>query len=214
MEYSVLNKKQKDRMKAISNQEYVMEWEDPEFMDYLLGELPKVRKYQKDKEMEQEISSLEKALTTYDVFLSEKSTFLIEIAKRISDIHKIKDSWYGLSLYEIETYMKLHSFCLISGEGGIGKSYFIKCFEEELEQKNIAHLCIYGKFEKNTNNIDVEEIIKVSEAGFVFIVDAINEMSEEGQHNLLGVLTELKKYPRIRIIISNISSREYLLNRH
>lgn len=27
-------------------------------------------------------------------------------------------------------------------------------------------------------------------------------MSEEGQHNLLGVLTELKKYPRIRIVIS------------
>lgn len=202
MEYSVLNKKQKDRMEAISNREYVMEWENPEFMNYLLGELPKVRKYQKDKDVEQEISSLEKALATYDAFLSEKSTFLSEIAKRISDIHKIKDSWYGLSLYEIETYMKLHSFCLISGEGGIGKSYFIKCFEEELEQKNIAHLCIYGKFEKNTNNIDVEEIIKVSEAGFVFIVDAINEMSEEGQHNLLGVLTELKKYPRIRIIIS------------
>lgn len=202
MEYNILNKKQKDRMKAISNQEYVMEWEDPEFMDYLLGELPKVRRYQKDKDVEQEISALEKALTTYDVFLSEKSTFLIEIAKRISDIHKIKDSWYGLSLYEIETYMKLHSFCLISGEGGIGKSYFIKCFEEELEQKNIAHLCIYGKFEKDTKNIDIEEIIKASDAGFVFVVDAINEMSEEGQHNLLGVLTELKKYPRIRIIIS------------
>ncbi len=202
MEYNILNKKQKDRMKAISNQEYVMEWEDPEFMDYLLGELPKVRRYQKDKDVEQEISALEKALTTYDVFLSEKSTFLIEIAKRISDIHKIKDSWYGLSLYEIETYMKLHSFCLISGEGGIGKSYFIKCFEEELEQKNVAHLCIYGKFEKDTKNIDIEEIIKASDAGFVFVVDAINEMSEEGQHNLLGVLTELKKYPRIRIIIS------------
>lgn len=61
--------------------------------------------------------------------------------------------------------------------------------------KNIEHLCIYGKFEKDTNNIDVEEIIKASDAGFVFIVDAINEMSEEGQYNLLGVLTELKKYP-------------------
>lgn len=202
MEYSVLNKKQKDRMKAISNQTYVMEWEEPQFMDYLLGELPKVRRFQNDSEVEHEISLLEKALTTYDAFLSEKSTFLDEIAKRISDIHNLKDSWYGLSLYEIETYVKIHSFCLISGKGGIGKSYFIKCFEEQLEQKNIAHLCIYGKFEKNTNNIDVEEIIKASDAGFVFIVDAINEMSEEGQHNLLGVLMELKKYPRIRIIIS------------
>ena len=55
---------------------------------------------------------------------------------------------------------------------------------------------------RTQKNIDVEEIIKASDAGFVFIVDAINEMSEEGQHNLLGVLSEFKKYPRIRIIIS------------
>lgn len=202
MNYSVLNKNQKDRMRAISNHAYFMRWEEPEFMDYLLGELPKVRKYQNDKEVESEISELEKVLKTYNAFLSEKSTFLDEIAKKISDIHNLKDSWYGLSLYEIETYMKLHSFCLISGAGGIGKSYFIKCFEEQLEQKNIEHLCIYGKFEKNTNDIDVEEIIKASDAGFVFIVDAINEMSEEGQNNLLSILTELKKYPRIRIVIS------------
>ena len=148
-----MNKKQKDRMKAISDPAYVMKWEAPEFMDYLLGELPKVRKYQKDKEVEYEIASLEKVLTTYDAFSSEKATFLGEVAKKISDIHNLKDSWCGLSLYEIETYVKLHSFCLISGEGGIGKSYFIKCFEEQLEQRNIEHLCIYGKFEKNTNNI-------------------------------------------------------------
>lgn len=44
MDYNVLNKNQKDRMKAISDSAYVMKWEDPEFMDYLLGELPKVRK--------------------------------------------------------------------------------------------------------------------------------------------------------------------------
>lgn len=202
MNYRVLNKNQKDRMNAISNPDYVMEWENPEFMDYLMGELPKIRRYQKDKEAEHEISSLEKVLATYDAFLSEKSAFIEEVAKKISDIQNLKGSWYGLSLYEIETYMSLHSFCLISGEGGIGKSYFIKCFEEQLEQNNIEHLCIYGKFEKNTNNINVEEIIKASDEGFVFVFDAINEISEEGQNNLIDILTELKKYPRIRIIIS------------
>lgn len=202
MDYRVLNKNQKDRMNAISNPAYVMEWENPEFMDYLMGELPKIRRYQKDKEAEYEISSLEKMLETYDAFLSEKSAFIDEIAKKISDIKNLKGSWHGLSLYEIETYTSLHSFCLISGEGGIGKSYFIKCFEEQLEQNNIEHLCIYGKFEKNTNNINVEEIIKASDEGFVFVFDAINEISEEGQNNLIDILTELKKYPRIRIIIS------------
>lgn len=202
MNYRVLNKNQKDRMNAISNPAYVMEWENPEFMDYLMGELPKIRRYQKDKEAEHEISSLEKVLATYDAFFSEKSAFIEEIAKKISDIRNLKGSWHGLSLYEIETYMSLHSFCLISVEGGIGKSYFIKCFEEQLEQNNIEHLCIYGKFEKNTNNINVEEIIKASDEGFVFVFDAINEISEEGQNNLIDILTELKKYPRIRIIIS------------
>lgn len=202
MDYRVLNKNQKDRMNAISNPAYVMEWENPEFMDYLMGELPKIRRYQKDKEAEHEISSLEKVLATYDAFFSEKSAFIEEIAKKISDIRNLKGYWHGLSLYEIETYMSLHRFCLISGEGGIGKSYFIKCFEEQLEQNNIEHLCIYGKFEKNTNNINVEEIIKASDEGFVFVFDAINEISEEGQNNLIDILTELKKYPRIRIIIS------------
>lgn len=103
MDYRVLNKNQKDRMNAISNPAYVMEWENPEFMDYLMGELPKIRRYQKDKEAEYEISSLEKMLETYDAFLSEKSAFIDEIAKKISDIKNLKGSWHGLSLYEIET---------------------------------------------------------------------------------------------------------------
>lgn len=73
MDYNVLNKNQKDKMKAISDPAYVMKWEAPEFMDYLLGELPKVRKYQKDKEVEHEIASLEKVLTTYDAFFFQKN---------------------------------------------------------------------------------------------------------------------------------------------
>lgn len=60
MNYRALNKNQKDRMNAISNTAYVMEWENPEFMDYLMGELPKIRRYKEDKEAEHEISSLEK----------------------------------------------------------------------------------------------------------------------------------------------------------
>ena len=202
MHYSVLNKNHKNKMKAISNHNIFMKWKNPELMDYIMGGLPKIRRYQNDNEIKSEISSLEKVLSTYNAFTTEKHAFLNEVAEKISAIKNIKESWYGLSLYEIETYVKLHRFCMISGEGGIGKSYFINCFEEQLEQKNIEHLCIYGKFEKDTNNIDVEEIIKASNAGFVFIVDAINEMSEKGQNNLLGVLTELKKYPMIRMVIS------------
>lgn len=75
MDYNVLNKNQKDRMKAISDPAYVMKWEAPEFMDYLLGALPKVRKNQKDKEVEYEIASLEKVLTKYDAFFQKNQLF-------------------------------------------------------------------------------------------------------------------------------------------
>lgn len=202
MDYKELNKNQKKRMEEITNPTYVMQWEDPKFMDLLMGALPKIRKYQTADEIKCEVSSLENLLLSYDTFTSDKSAFLDEIKKKITAIRNLKESWYGLSIDEIKACMKLHRFCLISGEGGIGKSYFIKCFEEQLEQKNISHLCIYGKFEKNTDNIDVEEIIEASNAGFVFVVDAINEMSKEGQLNLLDILKKLKKYPIIRLVIS------------
>jgi len=55
MNYRVLNKNQKDRMNAISNPAYVMEWENPEFMDYLMGELPKIRRYQKKLQKKSQI---------------------------------------------------------------------------------------------------------------------------------------------------------------
>ena len=141
-------------------------------------------------------------MSSYNVFFSDKKDFISKISNQIENIRMKKSSWYGLNLYEIEECIRQHKFCLISGEGGIGKSFFIKSFEEQLDNKNIPHLCIYGKFEKNIDNIDITEIIKESENGFVFIVDAINEMSDNGKEELLNLLKELKKYPTIRIVIT------------
>lgn len=202
MHYKELNKIQKARMKQISAHSYTMEWENPEFMDCLMGHIPQIRSSRVDKNITSELEKLEKILSKYDSFLSNKASFLNEVKNIIELIQKKKDSWYGLDIYEIERYLKIHAFCLIAGEGGIGKSYFIKCFEEKLEKKHIEHLCIYGKFEKDTSRIDIREILNNSENGFVFICDAINEMSEEGQQNLLNILKELKKNSRIRIILS------------
>ena len=202
MKYKELNKNQKDRMKQISSHSYTMEWENPEFMGYLLGGLPRIRKTQEDKDVAGELIKLERVMSTYDSFLSQKEKFLNEIKNIIALIQENNDSWYGLNIYEIERYLKIHDFCLISGEGGIGKSFFIKCFEEQLEKNCTEHLCLYGKFEKDTSRIDINEIINASEKGFVFICDAINEMSEAGQQSLLNILKQLKNNPRIRIVIT------------
>lgn len=202
MNYKDLNKNQKDRMKQIMTNSYIMEWENPEFMDCLLGGLPRIRKTREDKIIADELIKLESEMSAYDSLLSDKERFFKNIEKIIMLIKEKNSSWFGLGTDELKRYLKIHRFCMIIGEGGIGKSYFLKCFEEQLEQKNIEHLCIYGKFEKDTSKIDVEQILNSSDKGFVFICDAINEMSEAGQQSLLDILKKLKNNPKIRIVIS------------
>lgn len=202
MHYIDLNEIQRDRMKQISAHSYTMEWEKPEFMECLMGDLPRLRHFQNDKDIANEVTRLEEIISTYDSFQTEGTNFLNEMRRGILAIQEKNKSWFGVNLFDVEMYLKIHRFCLISGEGGIGKSYFIKCFEEELEHGNIPHLCLFGKFEKDTSRVDIDEIINASENGFVFVFDAVNEMSEEGQRSLINILKEFKKYPRIRIVIS------------
>ena len=202
MNYSALNNDQRQKMKQIINNEITMDWKDPDFFDTLLGKLPSVRHYQKEDEIQTELVTLNKLLSRYDSFCSNRENFIKKLKNIIAAIQNKKNNWYGLNIYEVEECVQQQEFCLISGEGGIGKSYFIKCLEEEFEQKDIPHLCIYGKFEKDTSNIELDEIIKNSQKGFVFIVDAINEMSNKGQENLLNILQTLVQYDTIRIILT------------
>ena len=90
MHYKELNKIQKARMKQISAHSYTMEWENPEFMDCLMGYIPKIRSSRADKNITGELKKLEKILSTYDSFLSDKASFLNEaIIIRISLQHMI-----------------------------------------------------------------------------------------------------------------------------
>ena len=47
MNYRELNKIQKNRMKQISVNSYTMKWENPKFMNYLIGDIPKIKKISK-----------------------------------------------------------------------------------------------------------------------------------------------------------------------
>lgn len=202
MNYKMLNSDQRQKMKQIINNEINMNWEEPDFFDTLLGKLPTVRHYQEENEIQTELATLSKLLSQYDSFCDNKKIFIERIESIVATIRNKRANWYGLNIYEVEECIRQQEFCLISGEGGIGKSYFIKCLEEEFEQRSIPHLCIYGKFEKDTINIELDEIIHDSQKGFVFIVDAINEMSNIGQENLLNILQSLIQYESIRIILT------------
>ena len=61
-----------------------------------------------------------------DVILTVGSNYEINL---INEIKEIMPYWHDLSVTAVERCFKIHKCCLISGEGGIGKSYFIKCVE-------------------------------------------------------------------------------------
>ena len=203
MEYKQLNLSNRKKMNGICKSDIEMQWEDTELLNILLGTLPRVRRTIDDKKVEKQIWRLEKILKSYDVFTSERESFINEVNDIVKGIRKEIPYWHGVDTFEVQKCIDMQKFCLISGEGGIGKSYFVKCLEEELERQSIEHLCIYGKFEKNVEIIDESEIVKVAkEKDFVFVIDAINEMPVQTQRDLLEMLERLKVIRGIRIIVT------------
>lgn len=68
MKYAVLNLEQRKKIKEHTDNKYTIEWVDPCFMDYLLGNLPRIRPYLNSDGIESEISALEESLRSYDCF--------------------------------------------------------------------------------------------------------------------------------------------------
>lgn len=203
MEYKLLNLRNRKKMNGICKSEIEMEWEDSELIEILLGKLPKVRRTRDDEKVTKQINALENMLRNYDVFSTNKEQFIKEISQIVLEIRDVCPYWYGIDTFEIQRRMDMQKFCLISGEGGIGKSYFVKCLEEELERKNIEHLCIYGKFEKNIDVIDEAEIIGVAkENTFVLVIDAVNEMPVQSQRDWMSALERLKVIDGMRIVLT------------
>ena len=97
MNYKDLNKIQKDRMKQISVHDYIMEWENPEFMDYLLGSLPQIRGMKDDESITDELSKLNnsdenKSILSLLFFFKFNIGFLILVCFLISIIRDLYSS--------------------------------------------------------------------------------------------------------------------------
>jgi len=198
-----LNKYHRGRMKGTCSEAVQFDWQDGEFMDFLLGGLPVIRKESLRDKAQDKYHRLEKAYRTYSFFSTDKEKFFSDIKELVNDVKQDVPYWYGLNPTAVEDVLNMHKCCLISGEGGIGKSYFIKCFEQELEKRGTKHLCLYGKFIKDIEDIDFDEI---KEAGkteeYVFVFDAINEIADTAQIVLLEKVKKILKTRGVRVVLT------------
>lgn len=203
MKISELNKQQRALINGSFHNEVEFHWEDDELLDVLLGNLPKIRLNCKEQESRKFVYEIESLYNSYNFFNTNKEEFLKKIKENINRVRNIEPYWTGLYAGFIDEYIELHKSCVIFGEGGIGKSYFIKCLETELESKAIKHLVIYGKYLKTLSDIDFNEIKEIAQKEeFVFIFDAINEIEISIQQELISSLQKIKDIKGLRIIIT------------
>ena len=180
-----------------------MSWEDGSFMDYLCESYPHVRATEFDEGVSEELSSLRQLLEKFSFYQCEEKAFLNRIRDCINSIREKEIRWHGITFEEIESFLKAHRSCLIYGEGGIGKSFFIRELEDRLSKQGVEHLCIYGKYEKDASRIDcasIEAVLKTEE--FILVVDALNEMEISGQQDVLNLIKQLSVHNGFRTILS------------
>lgn len=203
MNFIELNDKNRKRMNNLIKEDFSFKWEDNNLLNILSGELPSISMRRYNDNTVNEIMRLEALINEYDFFRCNNDKDYINKLKDSIDRIKNKDkNWIGYNFLEVDEAIKKQRFCIIEGEAGIGKSYFIYLLEQSLSEKNIPHLCVYGKIQKNVSDIDIEEIIKAHSDKFVFIFDAINELEQGEQVELLDLIKSLRSYKNIRIVLT------------
>lgn len=203
MNYIELNDNNRKRIKNICSPEYVMNWEDPEALDILAGDLPEIRATLYDDDIRSELEDLKKLYSSFEPINTDKEYFIKEVETKISNIKAKKQYWYGIDKYQVEKSICMQKACVMSGTGGAGKTFFVMKLEEELTKRGVPHLCIYGKFEKEISRVDIEEIKDLSnDKRFVFIIDALNEMKCQAQIDLCKTIKALIRCRGLQILIT------------
>lgn len=203
MNYKLLNEANRKRIKSIISPDTEMSWEDPSFFYQVAGDLPRIRNTPYDENLKRELVSLNEHYRSYDFIKTNKESFLNELATLIANIRSKSKYWYGLDAYQVENSIDMQKSCVMRGAGGAGKTYFVMKLEEELADREIPHLCIYGKFEIDLHKIDFEEIDSLSvDNRFVFVIDAINEMQKDAQIELCNRLKKLLCNRGLQVLIT------------
>ena len=95
------------------------EWEDEDFLWLIKGHLPKLKNPSSNSAITSHFYKLRTKYSEYSYFDTDKEKFVLDVKKILEDIRQIDPYRSGLYLSVIEETFKLHSYCLISGEGGI-----------------------------------------------------------------------------------------------
>lgn len=230
MEYKILNEKNKSLMRNEMNNDLNFKWEDDYLLDDIIRKYKTMYHYDTDPEeyrnddtylnkINNLFNSLFKRKIKKEKFLNELKIIFSEILNKFPSL----GYQYRYDIKKYEDIIKISNRLIISGSGGIGKSYFIYKLEEKMSEYNIPHICIYGKFNDNIPQLVFNEVLSIKH-DFYFVIDALNEFEKNEQLSIIKELKRLSINKNINIIVTyrtaslekNIIEEleDLLINRH
>ena len=182
-------------------------WQDKYLLNTLLKKFETIYPYYDDPKglkEDKNLIEINKYISDFNDRKTIEKDFVCNIDNRLKSILEKYPEIKYRNKYDINYYKKelsLANRLLITGEAGIGKSYYLYEFSEKLKNKNIPYLCIYGKYTKTISSSIMRYICNVDNE-FYLIIDAFNELSIKEQKLMLKFLNNVKKNSNINLIVS------------
>lgn len=183
------------------------EWQDSHLMNTILKQFKVIYPYNGDPDNlknDELLSEINMLISNFNDRAINETKFLDKLEKNINNLIDKFPEIESRNEYNINYYKSELNFAnrlLIYGEGGIGKSYYLYKLTEQLKNKNIPYLCIYGKYTKEISDDVKDELIDIQD-NFYLIIDAFNELSYSEQDNLISFLNKISNKYNINIIVS------------
>lgn len=76
MDYIIINKDQREKIKQITSNNFEMEWSDPKLIDILLGSLSRLENYNCGETVRAKVNKLEKIYSSYSIFTTNKISYV------------------------------------------------------------------------------------------------------------------------------------------
>ena len=206
-EIDTLNNNNYIKMRNDTRRYISFKWQDKYLLNTLLKQFDRIYRYTNDPDDLDKNESFIKINDYINDFNNKKmleTEFIENLNQELKKLLKEYPEIRYRNNFDINYYKKelsLSNRLLISGEAGIGKSYYLYEFSEKLKNKKIPYLCIYGKYTKTISNKIMKEISNIK-SDFYLIIDAYNELPIEEQKNIIKSLDNIKHNPNINIIIS------------
>lgn len=190
---------------VIQNETTQYPWEDSDLMPLLVRDMRDYHERYQPEDIEEEKLAIKLANNLVEGVNKRES--INELEDRLRILENSTSEYVRNRLNEI-SYNLLESALvrkglLITGEGGIGKTFFLYELAEECKIQGLNFAIIFRSDGiKHLYQLNLDDIPECFPEGIIFIVDACNELDDQARKMLFELIPKILDMPKASIVVS------------